>query len=66
MCLFTDVDECDVRRRPCPSDKYCINKPETFDCQRKEGYTQLKNGTCEGNGTSYVYCYVYLPFNNRY
>ena len=49
MLLLTDIDECSGRnRKKCPSDKKCVNKPGTFDCECKEGYKQLKNGTCEG------------------
>ena len=50
MLLLTDIDECSGRNRNrlCPSDKRCVNKPGTFVCECKEGYKQLKNGTCEG------------------
>ena len=50
ILLLTDIDECSGRNRKrlCPSDKKCINKLGTYDCECKEGYKQLENGTCEG------------------
>ena len=45
--LFSDIDECALDNGGC--DHECKNKPGSFECSCKSGYTLGKDGTtCTG------------------
>ena len=68
-----DNDECATDNGGC--DQICVNKPGSFECQCKEGYTLAEDGkTCNGKLTlqesplkilflydcSHFFCYCFL------
>ena len=54
MPFIQDIDECATDNGGC--DQICVNKPGSFECQCKEGYTLAEDGkTCNGNDFGPIY-----------
>ena len=44
--VTNNVDECATGEHNCLSSEYCIDSVGSYECECREGYDELENGTC--------------------